>query len=126
MSNDHVRKPAIRTTDDLHLTLPREIAARAKVNAQRLGLTPSDYVATLVRGEPLVSRPAAEMQDVALAGNRIVRALGALESGSPNVAESVRYMREAQRFIAAELEKATPAYETAVAHAGGEDHWGDS
>lgn len=31
------------------------------------------------------------MQDVALAGNRIVRAISALESGSPNVAEGVRY-----------------------------------
>jgi len=125
MSSGHVRKPAIRTTEDLHLTVPREIATRAKVNAQRLGLTPSDYVGTLVRGEDPVSRPAADMQDVALAGNRIVRAIGALESVSPNVSEGVRYLREAQQFIAAELEKATPTYEAAIARAGGDDHWGD-
>ena len=125
MSNGQVRKPAIRTTDDLHLTLPREVATRAKVNAQRLGLTPSEYVATLVRAEALVSRPAAEMQDVALAGNRIVRAIGAFGQDSPNIADGLRYLREAQRFIAAELEKATPAYEAAIANAGADDHWGD-
>ena len=126
MSSGHVRKPAIRTTEDLHLTVPREIAARAKSNAQRLGLTPSDYVGTLVRGEAPVSRPAAEMQDVALAGNRIVRAIVVLESGTPNVAECIRFLREAQRFVAAELKKATPSYEAAITNACGDDHWGDS
>ena len=55
----------------------------------------------------------------------IVRAIRAFESDSPNVAEGLRYLREAQRFIAAELAKATPAYETAIANTSGDDHWGD-
>lgn len=125
MPSGQVRKPAVRTTEDLHLTVPRDVAMRAKVNAQRLGLTPSDYVAMLVRGQAPVGRPAADMQDVALAGNRIVRAIGALTATSPDVAEGVRLLRQAQQFIATELAKATPAYEAAIATHGGDDRWGD-
>jgi hypothetical protein len=64
------------------------------------------------------------MQDVALAGNRVVRAIGLLEANGDH-AEMLRLLREAQRFIAAELRKAQPAYEEAVAAQSGDDIWGE-
>ncbi len=119
-------KRPVRTTEDIHLTMPRDLAEVLKVTAQRLGFTVSDYVGVLVRGETPVARPAAEMQDVSLAGNRIVRAIGALQQRDPNVDEAIRLLREAQRFIAAELKKAQPAYEAAVATQVRGDSWGEA
>jgi hypothetical protein len=118
------RKPPNRTTEDVHLTLSRELASKLKGHAQALGLTVSDYVAALAKGQEPVARPAAEMQDVALAGNRVVRAIGLLEADGDQ-AETVRLLREAQRFIAAELRKAQPSYEDAVAAQDGNDVWGE-
>jgi hypothetical protein len=118
------RKPPNRTTEDVHLTLLRDLASKLKGNAQALGLTLSDYVAALVKGQEPIARPAAEMQDVALAGNRVVRAIGLLEADGDHAA-ILRLLREAQRFIAAELRKAQPAYEEAVAAQGGDDAWGE-
>jgi hypothetical protein len=119
------RKPPNRTTEDVHLTLSRELASKLKGRAQALGLTVSDYVTALAKGQEPVARPAAQMQDVALAGNRVVRAIGLLETMDGDHAETVRLLREAQRFIAAELKKAQPAYEEAVAAQTGDDVWGE-
>jgi hypothetical protein len=118
------RKPPNRTTEDVHLTLSRELASKLKGNAQALGLTLSDYVAALAKGQEPVARPAAEMQEIALAGNRVVRAIGLLEADGDHP-EILRLLREAQRFIAAELRKAQPAYEEAIAAQSGDDVWGE-
>ncbi len=120
------RKPPVRTTENVHLTMSRDLAEVVKVTAQRLGFTVSDYVSVLVRGQTPIARPAAEMQDVSLAGNRIVRAIGALQQRDPNVDEAITLLREAQRFIAVELKKAQPAYEAAVATQVRGDSWGDA
>jgi len=69
--------------------------------------------------------PGAEMQDVSLAGNRVVRAIAALGGSSANVDEAIRLLRDAQRLIAAELRKAQPAYEAAVTAQVRSDIWGD-
>jgi hypothetical protein len=55
------------------------------------------------------------MQDVSLAGNRITRAIGALQEDRLDPAAAVTLLREAQRFILNELQKAQPGYESAVA-----------
>jgi len=120
------RKPPTRTTEDVHLTLPRALAEEVKARAQRLGFTISEYVIALVKGQPPVGRPGAEMQDVSLAGNRIVRAIGALQQTPAQVDDAVRLLREAQRFIAAALSKAQPAYEAAVAAQVATDSWGEA
>ena len=116
------RNPPIRTTKDVHLTLPRELAERLRASAAALGLTESEYVGVLVRGERPIARPGADMQDVALAGNRIVRAITALATiqGSDDV---VRLLREAQRYIANELQKAQPAYAAALTTHVKDDAW---
>jgi hypothetical protein len=119
------RKPPNRTTEDVHLTLPRELAGKLKANAQALGLTVSDYVGTLAKGQEPIARPGATMQDIALAGNRVVRAIGILESIAGEPSNALALLREAQRFIAAELQKAQPAYEEAVAIQIGTDIWGE-
>jgi hypothetical protein len=119
------RKPPNRTTEDLRLTLSPELVAKIKGSAQALGLTISDYISALAKGQTPIARPAAEMQDVALAGNRVVRAIGLLEAIDGDHAETVRLLREAQRFIAAELRKAQPVYEEAIAAKGDDDVWGE-
>ncbi len=119
------RKPPVRTTRSVHLTLPRDVDERLRSSAARLGYTESEYVAELVRGQQPQARPGAEMQDVALAGNRIVRAIGALES-EPDVPEAIRLLRDAQRSIATELGRAQSAYEDAVAAQVADDSWGDA
>lgn len=119
------RKPPIRTTKSVHLTLSAPIAEKLRAAAARLGYTESEYVGVLVNGQVPAARPGAEMQDVALAGNRIVRAIGSLES-EPDVPEAIRLLRQAQRSIAAELRKAQPAYENAVAAQVADDTWGDA
>lgn len=116
------QNPPLRTTTNLHLRLPRDAAERLRVSAAALGFTESEYVATLVRGETPIARPAAEMQDVALAGNRIVRAIAAL-AGNEKGDEAVRLLREAQRHIANELQKAQPAYAAALAAHVKDDSW---
>jgi len=116
------RNPAVRTTKDVHLTLPRELAERLRTGAAALGLTESEYVAVLVRGESPIARPGADMQDVALTGNRIVRAIAALEHHQ-DINECMRLLREAQRFNAAELQKALPAYAAALATQVKDDSW---
>ncbi len=88
--------------------------------------TESEYVATLVRGQTPIARPGAEMQDVALAGNRVVRAIGMLENGPDDRPEIVRLLREAQAAIAAELRRATSNYEQAIATQVADDTWGDA
>jgi hypothetical protein len=118
------RKPPIRTTKDVHLTMSRDAEEALRTHAQRLGYTESEYVAILVRGQAPIARPAADMQDVALAGNRIIRAIDAI--AKPDEREAVRLLREAQHFIAAELRKAEPAYEAAVASQVSNDSWGDA
>lgn len=119
------RNAPIRTTENLHLTLPRELAESTKTAAQRLGLTVSDYVSVLLKGQTPIARPAAEMQDVALAGNRIVRAIGGLAASGCEHGDAVKLLREAQRFVAAELRKAEPAYQAAVAAHVKDDAWGE-
>jgi len=119
------RKPPVRTTKSVHLRLPAPIVEKLRVAAARLGYTESEYVSVLVEGQVPAARPAAEMQDVALAGNRIVRAIDALEL-EPDVPEAIRLLRDAQRSIAAELQKAQPAYEDAVATQIVDDLWGDA
>jgi len=89
-------------------------------------LTVSDYVATLARGKTPLPRPGADMQDVALAGNRVVRAIAALGDSSADVAGAIELLRDAQRLIAAQLRKAKPAYEAAVAEQVSGDSWGDA
>lgn len=118
------RKPPVRTTKSVHLTLSATIAAKLREAAARLGLTESEYVAVLVKGQTPIGRPGAQMQDVALAGNRIVRAIGVLET-QPDVPEAIRLLRDAQRSVAAELRKAQPEYEDAVAEQVANDSWGD-
>jgi len=119
------RKPPIRTTKSVHLTLPAPIAEKLRAAAARLGYTESEYVGVLVNGQVPTARPGAEMQDVALAGNRIVRAIGALES-EPDVPEAIRLLRDAQRLIATELMRAKPAYEYAVSAQVADDSWGNA
>ena len=112
----------VRTTTNLHLRLPRDAAERLRASAAALGFTESEYVATLVRGEIPISRPAADMQDVALAGNRVVRAIAALAANA-SATDAVRLLREAQRYIANELQKAQPAYAAALAAHVKDDSW---
>ena len=119
------RKPPIRTTKSVHLTLPAPIAEKLRAAAARLGYTESEYVGVLVNGQVPTARPGAEMQDVALAGNRIVRAIGALES-EPDVPEAIRLLRDAQRLIVTELMRAKPAYEYAVSAQVADDSWGNA
>lgn len=119
------RNQPVRTTEDLHLTIARALGNELRVNSQRLGLTVSEYIATLAQGQTPVARPGAEMQDVSLAGNRVVRAIAALGGSSANVDEAIRLLRDAQHLIAAELRKAQPAYEAAVAAQVRSDMWGD-
>jgi len=111
------RKPPIRTTKSVHLTLAAPIAEKLRAAAARLGYTESEYVSVLVNGQVPTARPGAEMQDVALAGNRIVRAIGALES-EPDVPEAIRLLRDAQRSIATELMRAKPAMEQRISVVG--------
>lgn len=120
------RKPPVRTTRSVHLTLPQDADERLRSLAARLGYTESEYVATLVRGQTPIARPGAEMQDVALAGNRVVRAIGMLENGPDDRPEIVRLLREAQAAIAAELRRATSNYEQAIATQVADDTWGDA
>jgi len=119
------RKPPIRTTKSVHLTLSAPIAKKLRAAAARLGYTESEYVGVLVNGQVPTARPGAEMQDVALAGNRIIRAISALES-EPDVPQVIELLRDAQRSIAAELMRAKPAYEYAVAAQVADDSWGNA
>lgn len=104
-----------RTTETLYLRVPPIVAQRAETDARRLGIPISEYVATLIQGRAPVGRPAADMQDVSLAGNRLVRAIGVLQTSQPDVQAAVALLREAQRFIFAELQKARPTYEGVIA-----------
>lgn len=115
-----------RTTGVLYLRVPHEVVDRAEINARRLGLSVSEYVSILIRGREPVGRPAANMQDVALAGNRIVRAIAELQKPEPEIGATVRLLRDAQRSIADELQKAHPAYVEAVAAADTADNWSNS
>ena len=115
-----------RTTVPLFLRVPPDTAAHAETMARRLGLGLSEYVCLLIRGQEPISRPAAEMQDVSLAGNRIVRAIGKLQAAEPDVAAAIGLLRESQRFIATELQKALPEYQRAIAIKTGADDWENS
>ncbi len=119
-------KPPVRTTKSVHLRLPKDADERLRSLAARLGYTESEYVATLIRGQAPVARPGAEMQDVALAGNRVVRAIGMLERRTDDPVEIIRLLRDAQAAIAAELRRATASYEQAIASQVNNDSWGDA
>ncbi len=54
------RKPPVRTTKSVHLTLSATIAAKLREAAARLGLTASEYVAVLVNGQTPIGRPGAQ------------------------------------------------------------------
>jgi len=120
-----LRLPNARTT----LRLDRELDERMRHNASRMGLTVTDYLGALIRGEKSIALPAAEGQCLALVGNRIARTLALLHEETVIVGEVVGLLREAQRINVEYTRHLLPAYEAAVAarreHLATDDYWGD-
>jgi hypothetical protein len=106
MSTKTKRKPQRAPHDQLTLLLSPEDGARARGAAADYGMTLTEYVATLIRGEQRFPVPASH----ARLGGCILDAVWALEQPEPNVAEAVRLLREAQRFGAEFARAQLPAF----------------
>ena len=87
----------IRTTVQLNLTVPAEVAEEIRRKAKRAGLTISDYVAAQIRDDATTATLPAATTD-ARVGYRIVSAIAAIEHGA--ISESAEHLRFAQRLMA--------------------------
>jgi hypothetical protein len=87
----------IRTTVQLNLTVPAEVAEEIRRKAQQAGLTISDYVATRTRDDTTTATLPAATTD-ARVGYRIVSAIAAIERG--DVSGATDHLRFAQRLMA--------------------------
>jgi hypothetical protein len=114
-----------RTTEELRFTLDKGLAATVRDNARRMGLTISDYMAALAKGQSPLARPSSDMAEISLATNRVVRAIGLLDGEEVDRIEMLRLLRDAQRFLVTESLKALPAYESAVEAQGKDEAWGE-
>jgi hypothetical protein len=115
------RAKRMLATERLELTLAPNDVERARRAAAQNGLTVSAYLGALIRGEPIVPRPAAQLQELALIANRIASALAALAA---DAAEPRRLLRDANARIAGLLRAELPAYDAAVKAQVAEDTWG--
>ncbi|GAC1501735.1 MAG: hypothetical protein NVS1B2_26970 [Vulcanimicrobiaceae bacterium] len=92
-------------------------------------MTVSDFITTLVHGETPLPRPAAGSELIALAANRVVRAIDALkpyEADNDAAADAIGFLRAAQGYLADEQERAVATYDAATTPRHGiDDHWGD-
>ncbi len=88
---------AIRTTVQLNLTVRAEVAKDIRRNAERAGLTISDYVASRIREDTTTATLPAATTD-ARVGYRIVSAIAAIEHGE--LSEATDHLRFAQGLMA--------------------------
>ena len=88
---------AIRTTVQINLTVRAEVAKEIRRNAERAGLTISDYVAARIRDDATTTTLPAATTDARI-GYRIVSAIAAIEHG--DVSEATDHLRFAQRLMA--------------------------
>jgi hypothetical protein len=122
-----LRLPNARTT----LRLDRELDERMRHNASRMGLTVTDYLGALIRGEKPIAPPAAEGQCLALIGCRVAGALALIYRTEVELdRDKLReVLQDVQRLNVEYTRNLLPAYEAAVAarreHRGTDDHWGD-
>ena len=86
----------IRTTVQLNLTVPADVAKETRRKAKRAGLTISDYVAARIRDDATAMFPAATTD--ARVGYVIVSAIAAIEHGA--LSEAMDHLRLAQRLMA--------------------------
>jgi len=101
-----------------------DVDQRLRVMASQLGYTITDYLSILIRGHKPIARPAAELQNIALAAERIARAIGTLKSSEGDHSATLKALREAGDFIEADLLKATPAYHAAAQAESISNDWG--
>jgi hypothetical protein len=132
------KKPLRIRENSISVRFDSAVDQRLRFMAAQLGYNITDYLTVLINGQKPVARPAAELQQIALAGDRVLRAiamLGASEGDSTyddstcDHSGTIKVLREAGRFIEGELLKGTPAYHEA-AHAEvkaqrGEESWGE-
>jgi hypothetical protein len=120
-----VRKKPNRMTVDLCLSLPPETVAKIKSSALALGLTASEYLGALSRGQTPVGMPAVENVSMRHAVNRVVRAIDLLDAEELDRPEMLRLLRAAQLFIVEEQRKLNPVYDAAIKDQGKDGSWGD-
>ena len=87
----------IRSTVQLNLTVPAEVAGEIRRKAKRASLTISDYVATRIGDDASTATLSAATTD-ARVGYRIVSAIAAIEHG--DFSEATDHLRFAQGLMA--------------------------
>ncbi|MFZ1124201.1 MAG: hypothetical protein WAN59_03550 [Candidatus Baltobacteraceae bacterium] len=113
-----------RTTENITLTLDRESDARVRKAAAACGLAASTYVSALIRGEAVIAKPAAGLQDLALIANRVARALELLAQEPADVRKATGVLEDGAARIAELLRAQLPAYDAAVQEQVRDDTWG--
>jgi len=121
-------KKPLRSTQLVQLRVLPTVAKRLERNARAMGLTMSDYASALIQGEAPFARPAADMSNLGLIGNRMAKVVNLLEVEEFDRLTALRFIREAQRFLFAETLNELPRYEAArtAQCLPGDDVWGDA
>jgi hypothetical protein len=122
---DMPSKKPLRSTQLVQLRIPPDVAALLQHNARAMGFTLSDYASALIKGVPPVVRPSAQNQDVALAQNRVARAINSLATEEVDLTKTLQLLCEARNFLYAELLRELPVYNKAVVDQGKDEAWGD-
>jgi hypothetical protein len=94
-------KKPLRSQEQVPIRFSYSVAERLRQHSHDLGMSVSEYLTDLVMGQTPVERPAASSQNVALALNRLVRAIGLFEAEGDR-GETFRLLRECQHLIVAE------------------------
>lgn len=108
---------AKRTTQPLGAWVEPGVIVRAKHDAQRYGMTLSAYVSALVGGDDPRGKVGADLTPLALAGNRVMRAMEAVTAranAGDDVGLVLDELRGLQREIAGTLYAMRSAYDAVL------------